>query len=76
MPNAEICRQHAEECRRKAETVSDACERANWMKLADDWTAASRIPFRTRAKESQPANAGLWRGDVASERNRRGSAFQ
>ena len=45
MLNAERCRERSEECKRKAEAVSDARDRAKWLELADGWIGLSRIPF-------------------------------
>jgi hypothetical protein len=51
MLSVEKCRERSEECKRKAEAVSDARDRAKWLKLADDWTALTRLPFHNSSKE-------------------------
>ena len=69
MPNAERCRERSEECKRKAEAVPDARDRAKWLKLADDWIALSRIPFHTAPKVLRHGvpHRGLWRGSGLPE---------
>ena len=64
MLNAEKCRERSEECKRKAEAVSDARERAKWLKLADGWITLSRMPFHTgpKAFNQVAQHTGLWRG--------------
>jgi hypothetical protein len=39
-------KKRAEACIRKAETTSNAADRAGWLKLATDWRALSEISFR------------------------------
>jgi hypothetical protein len=69
MPNPERCRERSEECKRKADVVTDARDRAKWLKLADDWIALSRIPFQTdpRAHRLEDPLRGLWRPSVSAE---------
>lgn len=69
MPNAKRCRERAEECKRKADAVSDARDRVKWLQLADDWAALSRIPFRPAPKVHRPEAplVGLWRGSPSAE---------
>ncbi|HZR63050.1 MAG TPA: hypothetical protein VFA80_19060 [Xanthobacteraceae bacterium] len=64
MANRELYRERAEACRRKAEAISDARDRAKWLKLAADWMALSEVPFQTGSSQSREENpfAGLWRG--------------
>jgi hypothetical protein len=64
VPDLERCRERAQECRRKAELVSDPRDRAHWLKLADDWIALSQIPFQSdlTADTTHGPQAGLWRG--------------
>jgi hypothetical protein len=45
MPNAESCRERSEECKPKADAVSDVRDRAKWLKLADDWLPLARFRF-------------------------------
>lgn len=65
MPSPELCRERAEACRRKAEAIADVRDRAQWLKLADDWMALSEIPFQTTIPKRRQENplAGLWRGE-------------
>ena len=66
MQNAERCRERSEECKRKAEAVSDARDRAKWLELADGWIGLSRIPFHPGPKAHYPKTsaqrvpAGIW----------------
>jgi len=63
MLNAEKCRERSEECKRKAEAVSDLRDRTKWLKLADDWIVLSRMPLHTGAKAHFPRipHSGFWR---------------
>jgi hypothetical protein len=64
MPNLELCRERAEACRRKAEAIPGLRDRAQWLKLADDWMALCEIPFQALQPQGREENplAGLWRG--------------
>jgi hypothetical protein len=64
MLNAEKCRVRSEECKRKAEAVSDVRDRVKWLKLADDWIALTRMPFHTSPEAHYPKipHRGFWRG--------------
>lgn len=65
MPNPEICQKRAQECRRKADIVSDPRARAQWVKLAEGWMAFSRFALHTdtNVDKGRAAQTGLWRGD-------------
>jgi hypothetical protein len=65
MPNLERCRERAEECRRRAEAVSHPRDRAQWVKLAEDWIALSQIPFQPdpTVDTTRVARSGLWRAN-------------
>jgi hypothetical protein len=64
MLNVERCRERSEECKRKAEMVSDARDRAKWLELADGWIGLSRMPSHTGPKAHFPRipHSGFWRG--------------
>lgn len=70
MPNPETCRERARECRRKAEVVSHPRDRAQWLKLAEDWLALSLIPFQSDSNADNPRGpqTGLWRGEYLINR--------
>lgn len=70
MPDLDRCRERAEDCRRKAELASGPGDRAQWLKLAEDWIAFSRIPFQSElAADTTPApQPGLWRGEFLGRR--------
>jgi hypothetical protein len=69
MLNAEKCRERSEECKRKAETVSDARDRAKWLELADGWIGLSRIPFHPGPQAYYPktSHSGFRRGSGSSD---------
>jgi hypothetical protein len=67
----------AEACRKRAQALSDPRDRAQWLKLADDWITVSRMQFHTpsqhakqeappRAAEQQTRRIGLWRGELGT----------
>lgn len=71
MPNPDRCRERAQECRRKAKILSDPRDRSRWLKLAEEWTTLSRIPFQSDAVADQkrvPQQTGLWRGELPTRR--------
>lgn len=70
MPNPERCRDRAQQCRRMAEVVSDPRDRAQWLKLAEDWMAVSQIRFQSdsTADERHVRQTGLLRGQFARYR--------
>ncbi len=49
----------AEACRTRAQTLSDPRDRAQWLKLADDWMTVSRMEFH-RLPERDEEEARLW----------------
>jgi hypothetical protein len=65
MPNPERCRERAQDCRRRAELVSDARDRAKWLQLATKWLALSRISFQSdsAADKAHVAQNGPSRGE-------------
>ncbi len=70
MPNPEMCRERARECRRRAELVSHPRDRDHWLKLAEDWMAFSLIPFQSDPNADNPRRpqSGLWRGESLGNR--------
>lgn len=83
MPNLQKCNERAQECRRKAEVVSSPRDRAQWLKLAEDWMAFSRIPFQpetaiheTRFPEFDFAQAIMTRNKNAGRAGSTGRALR
>jgi hypothetical protein len=69
--------QRAEACRQRAQALSDPRDRAQWLKLADDWMTVSRMQFhtlserveedaRTPPAKQQTRRMGLWRGGLVA----------
>jgi hypothetical protein len=46
--------ERAQECPRKAEVVSHPRDRAQWLKLAEDWMAFSLIRFQSDTNADNP----------------------
>jgi hypothetical protein len=55
----------AKECSDRAQSLTNAVDRARWLQLAQQWAILSRMPF---PKASIPRNqpTGFWRGEPAS----------
>ncbi|MGB6536672.1 MAG: hypothetical protein WBF58_12005 [Xanthobacteraceae bacterium] len=86
MGNALEYEERAEACRRRAHTLSDPRDRAQWLKLADDWITVSRMQFHTlpdraaadarlRLAGQQAGVMGLWRAELGAGLRRNAPIF-
>jgi hypothetical protein len=77
----------AEACRKRAQTLSDPRDRAQWLKLADDWMTVSRMQFHTLPErgavdgrplpaEEQIRRIGLWRAELGARLKSRDADFR